>query len=328
MGLRKQQMKFHRDILQIDCKTEADRVCAFIQQQVSEMKRDGIVIGLSGGIDSALCAELCVKAVGKDKILGLILPEKESSKVSQEYASIQARKLGLDSVTVDITPTLDGFGTYEKRDEAIRKIFPEYNNQYQAKIVLPADLLAKDAFNFFTLKIKDTYGNVQSKRLDKLNVRRIIAATDTKQRTRMVQLYYYAEMNNYLVCGTTNRTETVQGFFVKYGDGGVDIEPIAHLYKMQVYQFSAYLGVIKEIMDRAPSPDTFSFEVTDEEFYFRIPYDKLDLLLYAWENNVPITEVCEAMYLTEEQVKRAFRDFTAKYNATKHLRSLPPTFAP
>ena len=140
-------------------------------------------------------------------------------------------------------------------------------------------------------------------------------------------LYYYAEMNNYLVCGTTNKSELMQGFFVKYGDGGVDIEPIAHLYKTQVYQISKYLGIIKEIMDRVPTPDTFSFRVSDEEFYFRIPYDTLDPLLYAWENKIKISEVCKALDLEEQQVERAFRDFTSKYNATKHLRQLPPTLS-
>ena len=140
-----------------------------------------------------------------------------------------------------------------------------------------------------------------------------------------MHLYSYAEMNNYLVCGTTNKTETVQGFFVKYGDGGVDIEPIGHLYKTQVYQLAEYLGVISEIVERAPSPDTFSFQVSDEEFYFRIPYVTLDLLLYAWEHSVPIEEVCQTMNLTAEQVKRAVRDFNAKFKATRHLRQLPPS---
>ena len=219
---------------------------------------------------------------------------------------------------------LEEFGTYDKRDKVIREIFPEYDNSYKLKITLPADLLSKDAFNFFTLKIENGNGNEKSARLKKDALNGIVAATDTKQRTRMMHLYYYAEMKNYLVCGTTNKSEVMQGFFVKYGDGGVDIEPLAHLYKTQVYQLSEYLDVIKEIIDRAPSPDTFSFQVSDEEFYFRIPYDKLDLLLYAWENNSVVSEVCEAMDLKEEQVKRAFRDFSSKYDATKYLRQLPP----
>ncbi len=316
---------FHKDILKIDAKVEADRLCDFIRKQAAEMKRGGAVIGTSGGIDSAVSAALCVRALGKDKVLALILPEKESNPVSAEYASMHAKKLGVETITIDITPTLKGFGTYQKRDKVIKTIFPEYNERYKSKITLPADLLARDAFNVFTLKIEDSKGNVKSARLDIRSMRSIVAATDTKQRTRMMHLYYYAEMNNYLVCGTTNRTEDLQGFFVKYGDGGVDIEPLAHLYKMQVYQLADYLEVTKEIIEREPSPDTFSFVVSDEEFYFRMPYNILDLLLYAWENKVPIAEVSKVMALTEEQVKRAFRDFTAKSNATQHLHILPPT---
>jgi len=318
-------MDFHKDILKIDCKSEVERICSFIQQQVRAMRRDGIVIGLSGGVDSAVSAAISVKVLGKDKVFGLILPEKESNPVSAEYATKHAKELGIETETIDITPTLEAFGSYEKRDKVIKKVFPEYNNEYKSKITLPADLLSRDAFNFFTLKIDDGKGNINSARLDKKMLNGIVAATDSKQRTRMMHLYYYAEMKNYIVCGTTNKTETVQGFFVKYGDGGVDIEPLGHLYKTQVYQLAEYLGVISEIIERAPSPDTFSFQVSDEEFYFRIPYQTLDLLLYAWGYDIPLERVCETMNLTEEQVKRAKRDFNAKYNATKHLRQLPPT---
>jgi NAD+ synthase len=317
-------MRFHKDILHIECKAEAEQICTFIQQQIAEMKYDGAVIGLSGGVDSALAAALCLRSLGKEKVLGLILPEKDSNPISATYALKLAETLGLTTVTVDITPVLEGFGTYAKRDEVIRAIYPEYTDRFKSKIVLPSDLLSRDAFNFFTLKITDSVGNIKSSRLNTRSLRGIVAATNTKQRTRMMYLYYYGEMNNYLVCGTTNRSEFIQGFFVKHGDDGVDIEPIAHLYKTQVYQLADYLGVIPEILQRTPSPDTFSFEVTDEEMYFRMPYNALDLLLYAWENNIPITEVCKVMNLTEEQVKRAFRDFTSKSNATRHLR-MPAT---
>jgi len=318
-------MDFHKDILKIDCQSEVERICSFIQQQVRAMKRGGIVVGLSGGIDSALMAAICVKALGKDRVFGLILPEKESNPVSAEYATKHADQLAIETETINITPTLAAFGTYQKRDDVIRKVFPEYNDQYKSKITLPADLLSRDAFNFFTLRIDDGKGNVKSARLDKKMLNGIVAATDSKQRTRMMHLYYYAELKNYMVCGTTNKTEVLEGFFVKYGDGGVDIEPISHLYKTQVYQLAEYLGVISEIIERAPSPDTWSFQVSDEEFYFRMPYATLDLLLYAWEYEIPLERVCETMNLTEEQVNRAIRDFNAKYNATKHLRQLPPT---
>jgi len=317
-------VKFHRDILHIDCRIEAERICSFLQRQISDWRREGAVVGISGGVDSALSVTLCVRALGKDRVLGLILPEKESNPVSAEYASKYAAKLGIDTVTVDITSALDDLGAYRRRDEVIKGIFPEYDAQYKSKITLPPDLLARDALNVFSLKIEDGRGNIRSARLDRRSLQTIVAATNIKQRTRMIYLYYFAEMKNYLVCGTTNHSEDIQGFFVKYGDGGVDIEPLAHLYKMQIYQLSEYLGVSREIIARAPTPDTYSFNQSDEEFYFRMPYDILDLLLYAWENRVPLAEVCQAMSLTEEQVKRAFRDFTAKANATRHLHAMPP----
>jgi NAD+ synthase len=129
---------------------------------------------------------------------------------------------------------------------------------------------------------------------------------------------------NYLVCGTTNKTEYVQGFFVKYGDGGVDIEPLAHLYKTQIFDVAKKLNVIKEIQQRTPSPDTFTLAVSDEEFYFRIPFRTLDLLLYAWEQQIPMENVCKEMNLEEDQVKRAFADFTAKHNQTLHHQKQTP----
>jgi NAD+ synthase len=318
-------MAFRVDVLQIDCEVETQRICSFIRKQVDDMRKSGAVVGLSGGVDSALSAELCVRALGKDKVLGLILPEKESNPISAEYAASHVRKMGIAAETVDITPTLDAFGVYDKRDHAIKSVVPDYNSSWKSKIVLPADLLSRDALNVFTLKAQDGAGNTHSARLKSESLRSIVAATNVKQRTRMLYLYCYAESENYLVCGTTNKSEAVQGFFVKYGDGGVDIEPLQHLYKTQVYRLAEYLGVIREIIDRPPSPDTYSYVVTDEEFYFRMPYDTLDLLLYAWENSVPVGEVCGAMGLTEEQVKRAFRDFASKHNASNHSRALPPT---
>jgi len=249
-------MAFRKDILRIDCEAETERICSFIHRQAGDMRKGGAVVGLSGGIDSALSAELCVRALGKDKVLGLILPEKESSPVSAEYAGKHARKMGIACETFDITRTLDAFGVYESRDNVIRSVFPDYESSWKSKIALPTDLLSRDALSYFTLKVQDGAGNVRSARLNNQSLRGIVAATNVKQRTRMVSLYHYAERENYLVCGTTNRSEAVQGFFVKYGDGGVDIEPLQHLYKAQVYQLAEHLGVIREIIERAPSPDT------------------------------------------------------------------------
>jgi len=262
--------------------------------------------------------------LGEDKVFGLILPEKESNPISAEYAKKQAEQLGIKTECIDITKKLEGFGTYEKRDSVIKSIFPEYDSTFKSKITLPSDLLEKDAYNFFTLKISNDKGIAKSARLNKEKLNGIVAATNTKHRIRMMHIYYYAEKMNALVCGTTNKTEVLEGDFVKYGDGGVDIEPLAHLYKTQVFQLAEYLGVIKEIINRAPSPDTFSDPVSDEEFYFRIPFKELDLLLYAWQNEIPLDKVCSVMELNEKQVGRAFRDFTGKFNTTKHLRQMPP----
>lgn len=318
-------MQFSKDVLKINCESEAERICAFIKNQLLSMHREGIVIGLSGGVDSALCSALSVKAIGKDKVLGLLLPDRESSPQSAELALNHAKQLGIRTQLVDITPILDAFGTYEKRDAVAKAIYPEFGAGHKLKITLPSDILDKDSLNFFTLTTFDPNGITKSVRLNSKQARGIIAATSTKHRTRMMTQYYYAEKSNYLVCGTTNKSEAVQGLFVKYGDGGVDIEPICHLYKNQVFQLAEYLEVSKEIIERDPCPDTYSAPVTDEEWYFRMPLKQLDLLLYAWENKVDIPQVCRIMELTEEQIKRVFRDFTNKNNATRHLRQLPPT---
>lgn len=325
--LKGTNMSFTKDILKINCPSESERVCAFIREQLRAMRRDGIVIGISGGIDSALSAALSVKAIGKDKVLGLILPDKESSSQSEEFACKQAKELGIKVEKIDITPVLEAFGTYEKRDAVAKSIFPEFDNSYKLKITLPSDVLNKDNFNFFTLTVIGPKGNIKTTRLNNAQAKGIIAATCTKHRARMLAQYYHAEKSNYLVCGTTNKSEALQGLFVKYGDGGVDIEPIAHLFKNQVFQLAESLGIITEILNRAPCPDTYSAPVTDEEWYFRMPYKQLDLLLYAWENKININEVSEVMSLTQEQITRAFKDFTNKHNAARHLNQLPPTLA-
>lgn len=321
-------MGFSRKILEFDAPMEAERIGVFIKGQLRAAHRRGLVIGLSGGVDSALSAALSVRAIGPERVIGLLLPDKESSPDSAKLASRQAALLGIETITLDITPVLEAFGTYAKRDAVAKSIFPEFGAGYGLKITLPSDLLKNDRYNFFSLTIVDPQGGTRTTRLDTEQAQGIIAATCTKHRARMMAQYYHAEKNSGWVCGTTNKSEAILGLFVKYGDGGVDIEPIAHLYKTQVFELAKVMGVIPEIIGRPPCPDTYSAPVTDEEWYFRMPFEQLDLLLYAWENGIAIPEIARVMELTEAQIQRVFRDFASKHNATKPLRQLPPSLSP
>lgn len=317
-------MKFSLDVLMIDPAQEVDRIVSFVKKEVKEVyHRSGIVVGLSGGIDSAVMAALAVEALGREHVIGLILPEKETNPVSSSFAAKHAEKMGIEYREIDITKTVDSIGGYARRDEYIKKLVPEFETGLKYNISLPTDLLERDAFNFYVLQIRMPDGSIKKKRLAFDAFRAITAFANIKIRTRMINLYYEADQRDCIVAGTTNRTEMILGDFCKYGDGGTDMEALADLYKNQIYQIGSHLGVIPEIMDRTPSPDTFSLPLSDQEFFFRIPFDKLDHLLYAWEHNVPVEETAKVMSLSEEAVKRAFRDFTSKNRATAHLREIP-----
>lgn len=319
-------MAYDQEVLDLDSEREAERICSFIKSQVFSMyKRKGVVVGLSGGVDSALLACLCVRALGADKVVGILLPEKESSPQSAAFATEQAEALGIDAETVDVTPMLTAFGVYENRNRVIRQLCPEFDPEKdKMKITLPADLLHRNGLNVFSLVVENADGEESSYRLKTDQIHGIVAAQNIKQRTRMVQLYFAAEKLHYIVGGTTNRTEMEQGFFVKHGDGGVDIEPLAHLYKTQVFQLAKHVGVTPHILERMPSPDTYPGGSTDEEFFFRMPFDDLDMLLFAWNSGFSVDEVCCSLGYTAEQVDRAFRDFRSKWSTSWHMRALPP----
>jgi NAD+ synthase len=240
---------------------------------------------------------------------------------------LAAEHCGIKPVLEDITAALEGIGCYRRRDEAIRRIFPEYDAHagYKAKIVLPQNLLDEDSINFFSLAIVTPEGEEKSRRLPVGEYLQIVAASNFKQRMRMAMLYHHAEMRTYAVIGTANKNEHDQGFFVKHGDGGVDIQPIAHLYKTQIYQLAEYLDVPEEIRQRPPTTDTYSASSTQEEFFFRLPFKVMDVLWYAQEHNIPVHEAAQVMGLEDIQVKRAFDDFTKKHRTTEYLR-MPTVF--
>ena len=316
---------FNKNILDIDCVAEATRISEFMKKTVlKEYRRRGAVVGLSGGIDSALTATLSVKVFGRERVLGLILPEKESSPESEMFARELANRLGIKTETISMTPILQSLGVYQMREAIVKKYFSEFKDNWKYKLSISKDNLEKEGLNYFHLIVVDSVGLIQKERLSLNDHLEMVAATEMKQRTRMILLYLYAEKSNYIVAGTTNKSEVLQGFFVKYGDGGVDIEPIAHLYKTQVYQLSKFLGVPQEIVKRTPSPDTWSAWVSDEEFYFRVPYDLLDLLLYAHEQQIPLTDVSNVLDMPQEKILRFYKDFDAKNKSTWHLRVMPP----
>lgn len=315
-----------RETMGLDLEAEADRICAFIEDQVLvRFKRKGVVVGLSGGIDSALLASVCVRALGRDRVIAILLPEKESSPDSELFAREHAEKLGVQVETVDITPIVAAFGVYEARNRVVRQLCPDFEPGTDTmKIVLPADLLEQDGLNFFTLVVGKPDGRQIRQRLRPRQLNEIVAAQNIKQRTRMVQLYYEAEKRHYIVGGTTNRTEMEQGFFVKYGDGGVDIEPLSHLYKSQIFALARHLGVVRSILERNPSPDTYPGGSTDEEFFFRMPFSEVDVLLDAWKRGRSVDDVCRDLGYTPSQVERVYRDFQSKWNASWHMRIMPP----
>lgn len=317
-------MQFHKDILQIDAERVCEQLSRTIAQQVTQvLKKRGAVVGISGGIDSSVVLALCVKALGSDKTLGVIMPEKDSSPESQSLALKLAGQFGVEAVIENITGGLEGLGCYRRRDEAIRQLFPEYGPGHTCKITLPSEVLDKPSLNFFSLTIEDKAGNKQAKRMSTNVYLQVVAASNLKQRLRMTTLYYHAEKRNWAVVGTGNKDEHGQGFFVKYGDGGADLKPIAHLFKIQVYQLAEYLGIPEEIIKRTPTTDTYSAEVTQQEFFFGLDFYLMDMLWFALEHKVPAGEAARVLNLTPEQVERGYASIRRKIEATEHLRMTP-----
>ncbi len=322
-------MSFGRHVLRIDAAAETERIITMIRRVVSRevLNRRGGVLGISGGVDSSVVLALAVRALGPQRVVALILPEEDSDPESEQLARLVAAQFGVEPIVEVITPVLSGFGCYPRRDEAIKRVFPEYDAAagYKAKIVLPHDILEEGTLNVPSLVIITPAGQEKSKRVPLADYFQIVAASNFKQRTRMAMLYYHAELRNYAVIGTANKNEHDQGFFVKHGDGGVDLQPMVHLFKTQVYQLAEYLEIPEVIRQRTPTSDTYSAPQTQEEFFFRLPFETMDLLWYALENDVPVPEVAQAMGLTEAQVQHAFDDFTRKQRTTDYLRKPPLT---
>jgi NAD+ synthase len=317
-------MKFNRSVLQFDAEQVASDLAAMIARQIrKDLKKEGAVVGISGGIDSSVVAALCVQGLGKERVLGVILPEKDSSPDSKSLAEELAESLQIEYLVENITPVLEGFGCYQRRDEAVRRLFSDFDERHKVKIGLAANILEKDTLNYFKATVETPEGEIISRRLPPKEYLQIVAASNFKQRTRMAMLYYHAERLNRAVVGTGNKDEHELGFFVKYGDGGTDTKPIAHLFKLQVYQLAEVLPIPEEIRRRQPTTDTYSAEATQTEFFFGIDFDLLDLIWYGMEHDLPTETVAAALGLTTEQVERVYRDIRQKQRTTNYLRRPP-----
>lgn len=320
-------MNFTKDSIKIDPALETERIVSRLRSElVQKLHKKGAVLGISGGVDSSVVLALCVKALGNDKILALMLPEKDSSPDSLKLAQILAEKFNVKYVVEDISDSLTALGCYRRRDTAVKKVFPEYNESYKMKITIPKDNDSKGLINFFNLSIITPTGEEKIKRLPISEYLQIVAASNLKQRCRMNMLYYYAEKNNYCVVGTGNKNEYKQGFFVKNGDGGVDIMPIGHLFKSQVYQLAEYLGIPEEILERTPTSDTYSAEQTQEEFFFKVPFKILDPIWLGMEMNVPAELIAETLSLDTVYVNAVIHDIKSKIRTTEYLRYSPVFF--
>ena len=310
--------------LDVDPATEVARIADALRMQVGErLKRRGVVVAMSGGVDSSVCAAIAARALGPRRVLGLALPERESDSDTPGLARAWAEELGIEFVVEDITPVLEAHRCYNRRDDAIRKLVPQFGRGWRCKIVLPEDRLDRSRLNLSSLVVESPDGRRQTVRLPADAYREIVAATSFKQRVRKVTEYYHADRLHYAVLGTPNRLEYDQGFFVKGGDGLADVKPIAHLYKSQVYKLAEFLGVPADVTARAPTTDTYSLPQSQDEFYFSLQTRAMDVAIAGYDAGAPAADVAAELELTAEQVERIYRDIAQKRTTTRYLHTPP-----
>jgi len=317
--------KLTKNALALDLAAETDKICNAIRGWMRQLNRRGAVVGLSAGIDSSVVGALCVRALGKERTFGLLMPERDSSQETRRLSDMLVKHFGIDHALEELTPILDAARCYERRDEALRKVLPEYEPSWKSKIVLPS-VVDSDQFRVFSAVVQKPDGTTVKVRLNTEAYLGIVAATNFKQRTRTMLEYYHADRLNFAVAGTPNLLEYDQGFFVKGGDGLADFKPIAHLYKTQVYALAGHLGLPPEIQARLPTTDTYSLAQSQEEFYFSLPYAEMDLALWAYDHHVTPEDAAPALGITPEQVGRIYRDIEGKRAFARYLHAAPLTF--
>ncbi|MBX3727255.1 MAG: NAD(+) synthase [Xanthomonadales bacterium] len=319
--------RLHPAVLEIDCSAEAERIAEALRNSVARvLRRRGLVVAISGGIDSSVCAALAVRALGPERVFCLILPERDSDDDSAARANLLAAHLGVRVETVDIAPTLAAIGCYAQRDAAVRSVLSDYDERWRFKLAITGG--SEGLVNRFKLIARDPDGGDHECELPLDAYLTIVAATNFKQRVRKTLEYFHADRLNYAVVGTPNRLEYDQGFFVKNGDGSADVKPIAHLYKSQVYAMARHLGLPERICAAVPTTDTYSLEQGQDEFYFALPYRQMDLALWALNHGHPAGELAQALGIDEARARAVFADIAAKRRATSYLHRPPVLVEP
>ena len=309
-------------VLAIEADREAARIGAQLRDSVAgRLRRRGVVVAISGGVDSAVCAALAVRAFGPERVLALILPERESSTESTVRAKSLAAHLGIRPLVEDIGPVLEAIGCYRRRDEAVRRALPEYAADWRMKLVVAGGI--EGGFNHFRLIAESPAGQRHEARLGLREYLQVVAATSFKQRIRKTVEYYHADRMNFAVVGTPNRLEFDQGFFVKNGDGSADLKPIAHLYKSQVYALAAHLQIPPDIATAPPTTDTYSLPQGQDEFYFALPYRQMDLALWALDHGVEAPDLAQTLGISEQEAQHVYADVRAKRRASAYLHMSP-----
>jgi NAD+ synthase len=309
-----------------DPAAEADRIVGFIRSWLStELRRRGAVVALSGGVDSSVCAALCVRALGPDRVFGLLLPERESSARSEELGRAVAEMLGISYVVQDITAALEALDAYGVRDRAIAEIVPGFGAGWKQKIGIGGGLAGR--FNYFKVIAQDPNGARHEARLPLSQYLSIVAATNYKQRVRKTVEYFHADRLNYAVTGTPNRLEWDQGFFVKNGDGSADLKPIAHLYKTEVYALAGWLGLPEGVCSSTPTTDTYTLPQTQDEFFFALPYAEMDRALWAHDRGLPASIAARQLRIDAAALELVYRDIESKRRFAEYLHS-PPFIVP
>lgn len=310
---------FHPGVLEIDCAAETQRIAEWMVESVARLGRRGVVVAISGGVDSSVCAALAARAFGQKRALGLLLPERDSSPDSTTLGRRVAEELGIEYTVEDIAPTLEAIGCYRRRDAAIRALFPDYGAEWKSKITIARSMGGK--LHYFMLVVQAPDGTVRERRLPHREFLEIVAATNFKQRIRKTLEYFHADRLGYAVIGTPNRLEYDQGFFVKNGDGSADVKPIAHLYKSQVYALARYLNIPREICTAKPTTDTYSMAQGQDEFYFALPYDKMDVALWCHDHKITSEELASSIGLDADQARAVYADIEAKRRTTAYLHA-------